>query len=529
MDPTRSATERTHAILALVRTCYLVQSDVRPRMQMLLTKLLRDPRTPLAVKIAAAVVGRTRSYNEEWDPEGTRKAQDAAFRKAVAAFFEDVTDPGKKPDRSEFVEDMGLSMLLLAYPARGAAGFARCEACGADIREKWIWEWPPHDARPYLAPPKLGPNGVGVPLHVLTVQHWCPSGHLCKIELHFMPDGRMEAASGKRRWSGRLRDEHRVAIGKWLARRRSYLSDQSTKPALVKGWIEVLAGAGPALRMNAAAALGHLATAEAIPPLCAALRDKDRDVRIAAAGALGRARRREATPALVEALRSGDPELCRRAIQALGELRDPRGAEVLIPYLERGSDRGPLASAALHALVRIGQPGVSTLIHALDMQSARVREYACCALGLIRSREAVPALIARLKDPEVSVRRRAASALGMIGDSRAFEPLAVAMGSDAGRDALYRVALRQVGASSVAAPVGPVPCREIQRAEEAVRDGGAQQDIPRASPVPGRPRRLGESGDDETALDHRSVTPSLGLAQGFQERCPHSHEGNEDQ
>ncbi|MBK5228076.1 MAG: HEAT repeat domain-containing protein, partial [Actinobacteria bacterium] len=63
------------------------------------------------------------------------------------------------------------------------------------------------------------------------------------------------------------------------------------------------------------------------------------------------------------------------------------------------------------------------LIKELSGRSAAQRERAIDALGAMRAPHAVDALIARLEDPDGTVRSKAAEVLGDLGDVRAVEPL----------------------------------------------------------------------------------------------------------
>lgn len=81
------------------------------------------------------------------------------------------------------------------------------------------------------------------------------------------------------------------------------------------------------------------------------------------------------------------------------------------------------ASAGLRrALAAEGQP-TDQLLRDLEAEDPRLREQAIRVLGERRSREAVPGLIARLRDPDLRLAERAAGALAQIGDPRAVGPI----------------------------------------------------------------------------------------------------------
>ncbi|MCS7289027.1 MAG: HEAT repeat domain-containing protein, partial [Roseiflexus sp.] len=81
-----------------------------------------------------------------------------------------------------------------------------------------------------------------------------------------------------------------------------------------------LRDAAAGVRQAAAAALGAIGDAQAVPALSAALHDRDEDVRRAAVKALGRIGDPQAAPALIAALRNRDEDVRRVAAEALTSL-----------------------------------------------------------------------------------------------------------------------------------------------------------------------------------------------------------------
>lgn len=107
-----------------------------------------------------------------------------------------------------------------------------------------------------------------------------------------------------------------------------------------EGHARDLASPVPAVRREAAKALGFLKDPRAVPPLLKALSDSDLNVRFYAAYALGEIKDARAATALLQALR--DPEYCVRdqAAWALRELHDPSLAPRLEAALkEKDADR----------------------------------------------------------------------------------------------------------------------------------------------------------------------------------------------
>jgi cyclophilin family peptidyl-prolyl cis-trans isomerase/HEAT repeat protein len=104
-------------------------------------------------------------------------------------------------------------------------------------------------------------------------------------------------------------------------------------------------------------------------------------------------------------------------VLALEDARSLGGRE-LEGYL-RDPDRSLRRRAAL-AAGRIGDPAlVPVLVEMMNDQEAEIRQMSAFALGLIGDRQATDRLVASLKDSEVVVRLRSAEALGRIGDARA--------------------------------------------------------------------------------------------------------------
>lgn len=80
------------------------------------------------------------------------------------------------------------------------------------------------------------------------------------------------------------------------------------------------------------------------------------------------------------------------------------------------------ASALALGLAEVGKPDAE-LIRDLEAGDARLRDHAVRVLAARKSPAAVPALVARLRDPDPEVVERAVGALAEIRDPRAVEPL----------------------------------------------------------------------------------------------------------
>lgn len=220
----------------------------------------------------------------------------------------------------------------------------------------------------------------------------------------------------------------------------------------------------PAVRAQAAQALGNAGDPLAVEPLVTCLADQDRNVRQCAVAALGDIGDAGAVQPLIAALSDGWTRWL--AINSLGEIADPTAVRPVIAAL--GDADVAVRKAAVKALGKFGDPAAviallgfvadpdrdirTDAIEALEslgaLDHARVIQALVAALtteprnfsataprGSFAPRDAlvkagasaVPDLIAALQDVDVSVRRAAAEVLGMIGDQRARDPLSAAL------------------------------------------------------------------------------------------------------
>jgi HEAT repeat protein len=163
-----------------------------------------------------------------------------------------------------------------------------------------------------------------------------------------------------------------------------------------------------------AEALGQLEDDRAVESLVAALRDSDGDkyTQQAAVEALGRIGEPIQEP-LIDVLRDGDEGARHRAIAALGQMRDARDLTPLIEALRSGPSY-EVWQGAVEALVQIGEPAVEPLIAVLQGDDWMARRRAAWALGQIGDTRAMKPLIEALQDQTRFVRQEAAEALERI-------------------------------------------------------------------------------------------------------------------
>jgi HEAT repeat protein len=182
-------------------------------------------------------------------------------------------------------------------------------------------------------------------------------------------------------------------------------------PAASRVCLSALADAAPIIRAVAAKAILSLGPEESSGALIPLLNDKDEFVRRETAYALGLTHSRTATSALCDRL-VNDKEAGVRgaAAVALGEIADEGAVVTLVGVLEPQSS-----------------PQSKGKRKRKNEQNLFVLRAVAAALGQIRSRAGVPALIATLTNEELpdDVRREAARALGLIGDPAAIPALRI--------------------------------------------------------------------------------------------------------
>lgn len=188
----------------------------------------------------------------------------------------------------------------------------------------------------------------------------------------------------------------------------------------------------PIVRATAVHAIVHLQTEEAVTLLVPLLQDSKEFVRQETAYALGETRSRSAVQPLVNALLSDKKESVRAAVAvALGQI---------------GDDSAVISLAEVLGGVGSNEPGSKKKKKVSGNEF--VLRAAAHSLGQIRSRAAVPALIAALSNERnyADVRREAALALGLIGDSSAVPALQAALtSSDAYLSQIAFDSLRRLG------------------------------------------------------------------------------------
>ncbi len=174
-------------------------------------------------------------------------------------------------------------------------------------------------------------------------------------------------------------------------------------------------------------ALGEIGDAQAVEPLLAAFKDREWSVRMSAAEALIKIGDKRAIEPMVVALEESSGRNLAAAAYVLGEIGDARAVEPLIEALKDSSGRARAAAAS--ALGKLGDKrAVQPLMAVLPDSDGEVRKVAQEALDALDPdrayfKDAVPILVAALKDSKSDVQQAAALALGKIGDKRAIKSM----------------------------------------------------------------------------------------------------------
>lgn len=202
--------------------------------------------------------------------------------------------------------------------------------------------------------------------------------------------------------------------------------DSNAVPAL----LEVLTGEYFTVRARAAAALGQISDIRAVQPLLQALMDKEDEVRIAACLALGSFKDPHTFDEITNVLLD-DPkiEVRQAAARSLGNTGHPAALPYLLEALHDSYwwyEREYAASDLLSAIEKMGTVAVKPLIEALRDKEGTVRKFAATLLGRLGDSRAIEPLSLALYDLHHEVGEVAAQALARFG-SPALEVLVEAL------------------------------------------------------------------------------------------------------
>ncbi len=201
-------------------------------------------------------------------------------------------------------------------------------------------------------------------------------------------------------------------------RRRSWIADALADigRAAADPLIGLLDDPDPAIRQEAARALGRIAPANAVEPLLERLADENSSVQFWAISSLGEIRSEEAIGPLIAILQSRTKSTSRAAAVALGRIGSPVAIGALIGFLDATSwwDR----VAAADGLGEIGsEAALDPLIERFEGEEVHVRRSIVVALLKIGSERASGLLKRALQDEDYEVRLYAAEAMKKISAS----------------------------------------------------------------------------------------------------------------
>ena len=174
-------------------------------------------------------------------------------------------------------------------------------------------------------------------------------------------------------------------------------------------------------------ALGTTCDQRAVKPLLRLLKDEEPCVRIDAAQALWLLHATDAIPHLVEALQDEDLRVRIKVAETLCRLGDERGVKALLKMLREERDIEHRWSVMWALSEAWGDEVVDALIKALKDKDPYVRRRAARALGEIGDKRATDALIAALGDPAFEVRSSAIEALAFLKPKQGLEIFATAL------------------------------------------------------------------------------------------------------
>lgn len=219
-----------------------------------------------------------------------------------------------------------------------------------------------------------------------------------------------------------------------------------TRKKDIDGLIRALRSRDIGVQLAAAKALGNLGT-DAIDHLLAALKTRDKTVKLGILGALTEIKNIKSLGPLIAALADENSEVRWAAAIALGEIEDPAAIEPLKSAI-RDPDKYVRYGAAI-SLTKIGWKPTDLEERAYYF-AAMLEWKAVEEIG----RPAVPALLSLLKDRDGSVRIKVVELLGATGEKAATPALMRSLG-DENREVRWNAAL--------AAPKCSIPMKSLPR------------------------------------------------------------------
>jgi HEAT repeat protein len=193
--------------------------------------------------------------------------------------------------------------------------------------------------------------------------------------------------------------------------------DRAAIPTL----LDALQGEYYTVRSRAALALGNIGDTKAILPLLSALKDKEDEVRSAACLALGLFKDPSTFDEITNVLLD-DPkiEVRQAAARALGNTQHSAALPYLMEALHDSFwwyEREYAAGDLLSAIEKMGDTAVASLITALGNKEGTVRKFAAILLGIVGDSRAIEPLGMTLYDMHHEVGKASAESLAKFGAS----------------------------------------------------------------------------------------------------------------
>ncbi|HET8627837.1 MAG TPA: HEAT repeat domain-containing protein [Thermomicrobiales bacterium] len=161
---------------------------------------------------------------------------------------------------------------------------------------------------------------------------------------------------------------------------------------------------------------------------------------------------------------SANPVVRERALAALANAPDPRVTPVLLDAFEHYQEYPGVDT--VRAMQQSRDPALlEPMLRFSTHPDAQIRAGACEVLGALADRRATPALVERLGDEDIWVRRAAGFALAAVRDPAALEPLRQRYDGYPADDINVRVALH----TALRALSAPPPAGTVRRPASADR------------------------------------------------------------
>ncbi len=191
--------------------------------------------------------------------------------------------------------------------------------------------------------------------------------------------------------------------------------DASAVPALVKA----LGDEYSQVRSQAALALANIGDDKVIPALMSLLKDREDEVRIAACVSIGKFRDPSTFDEIANVLLDDlKIDVRRTAARALGVTKHPAALPFLMEALRDSFwwyEREQNVVDLLQAIQNMGSMAVDPLIEALSDREGRVRKFAAMILGELGDTRAIEPLGMAIYDLHHEIGREAAESLGLFG------------------------------------------------------------------------------------------------------------------